>query len=329
MLELFRSRDKLLFNRILLQGLVASFAFLFFLLLIKEYFGTPWIGGLGSHIAVIVSFAFFIGAFAFYKSTTATEKKKPDSMSKFFFWGIRVIIFILLALGAFGVMMVFETNTGEEAVFKAIALGIVTLWACIFLSYFIWAVYYYNVNLGLTDEEWNKIYQAKEDKRQGNFYDPDDIEAEPKYNPYKDETFGMPNGTVRGMIAFSLLFGAIALLVVSFGMTNEIDSSSLFWDQYEFFKTAFLMMIAFYFGSRSLQYLRPNGAPVPTGKDGAPTNQPTQPSMAEQVKKEIDEPTPAGATDPMQSSKPEEVSTKEKPKASGKEDFSTVDPMKG
>jgi hypothetical protein len=325
MLNLFKSRDKELFNHVILQGVVLFFAALFLILFIHEYFGSPWIRGWGRHIVVIVSFAMFIAVYALYKSTTENKKKKPDSMSKFFFWGIRVIIFILLGLGAFGVMMVFETNTGDSAVFKAIGLGIVTLWACIFLSYFIWAIYYYNVNLGLTDEEWNKIYAAKEDKRMGNFYNEDDIEAEPEYNPYKDETFGMPNGTVRGMIAFSLLFGAIALLVVSFGMTNEIDPNSLFWDQYEFFKTAFLMMIAFYFGSRSLQYLRPNGAPVPVGKDNpSPASGSVPPSMEEQVKKEIKEPSPIGATDPMKT--PEEKPKKEKPV---KEDFSTVDPMKG
>ncbi|MEQ9008562.1 MAG: hypothetical protein RLP12_11805, partial [Ekhidna sp.] len=216
MLNLYQSRDKELFNRVLLQGVVLLLGAFFIILFIHEYFGNPWIKGWGKHVAVIISFGVFIVVYAFYKSTTGSKKKKPDSMSKFFFWGIRVIIFILLGLGAFGVMMVFETNTGESAVFKAIGLGIVTLWACIFLSYFIWAIYFYNVNLGLTDEEWNKIYSAKEDKRMGNFYHEDDIEAEPEYNPYKDETFGMPNGTVRGMIAFSLLFGAIALLVVSF-----------------------------------------------------------------------------------------------------------------
>ncbi|WP_370086229.1 hypothetical protein [Ekhidna sp.] len=326
MLNLFKSRDKELFNRVILQGVVVFLAILFLTLFFNEYFGNSWIGGIGSHFAVILSFALFVAAFALYKSSTENKKKKPDSMSKFFFWGIRVIIFILLGLGAFGVMMVFETNTADSAVFKAVGLGIVTLWACIFLSYFIWAIYYYNVNLGLTDEEWNKIYSAKEDKRQGNFYNEDDIEAEPKYNPYKDETFGMPNGTVRGMIAFSLLFGAIALLVVSFGMTNEIDSSSLFWDQYEFFKTAFLMMIAFYFGSRSLQYLRPNGAPVPVGKDSpSPSAGSTPPTIEEQVKKEMKEPSPIGATDPMQAAEVEKPK-EEKP---AKEDFSTVDPMKG
>ena len=60
------------------------------------------------------------------------------------------------------------------------------------------------------------------------------------------------------MIAFTLLFGALAMLVASIGMKNELDPASMFWDQYEFFKTAFLMMIAFYFGSRSLQYLNQN-----------------------------------------------------------------------
>ena len=158
MRELIQSRDKEHFNRVILQGVVALLAFLFLLIVSKEYFGDPWFGGLWGHLAVILAFAAFIAAYAFYKSTSGSRKKKPDSMSKFFFWGIRVIIFILLIMGGIGVMMVFETNTGESAVFKALGLGIVTLWACIFLAYFIWAIYYYNINLGLTDEEWNKIY---------------------------------------------------------------------------------------------------------------------------------------------------------------------------
>ncbi len=57
------------------------------------------------------------------------------------------------------------------------------------------------------------------------------------------------------MIAFTLLFGAISLMVVSMGMDGEINENSFFWDHFEFFKTAFLMMIAFYFGDSSLKTL--------------------------------------------------------------------------
>ena len=59
------------------------------------------------------------------------------------------------------------------------------------------------------------------------------------------------------MIAFSLLFGGISLLVASMG-TEEINPElmQLRIQQFEFFETAFLMMIAFYFGDRSLRYFR-------------------------------------------------------------------------
>jgi len=73
------------------------------------------------------------------------------------------------------------------------------------------------------------------------------------------------------MIAFTLLFGAIAVLIVSIGMRNQWDENTVFWDQYEFFKTAFLMMIAFYFGSRSLQYLQNRNQPVVPDNAGRKT----------------------------------------------------------
>lgn len=325
--------NKELFKKVLFQGFVIVMGFIFLVLFAKEYFGNSFFDGFLSHVIVILAFAAFVVTWAYYKSSVGyTKKKKPDSMSRFFFWGIRVIILILLLLGALGVYMVFQTNTGDEAVFKAIGLGIITLWACIFLSYFIWAVYYYNINLGMTDEEWNKIYQAKEDKSNGNFYSQEDIDAEPEYNPYKDETFGMPNGTVRGMIAFSLLFGAIAMLVVSFGMSNEIDPNSFFWDQYEFFKTAFLMMIAFYFGSRSLQYLRPSGAPAPInpGSTSSPSPSASVPDPARETGKNV--PIVASDVDPMSASEPVEASPEEKTKPKETkvkdDDFTAVDPMK-
>lgn len=132
------------------------------------------------------------------------------------------------------------------------------LWSNVFLGYFIWATYYYNLNYGVSNKVWQKIEEAKSAKASSLPYNADILDDEPLFNPYNDQTFGLPPGTVRGMIAFSLLFGGTALLIVSFGLNSEISPDSIFRDQYEFFKTAFLMMVAFYFGTRSLKYL--NGA---------------------------------------------------------------------
>ena len=167
---------------------------------------------------------------------------------------------VFVALGVLTVAGYFTIVTAEtvdtSAGYNAIGFGIIMLWASIFLGYFIWATYFYNLNYGTSKAVWTKIEAAKHNKANSKIYDQSIIDDEPLYNPYKDQTFGLPPGTVRGMIAFTLLFGALALLVVSFGMKGELEPGSFFRDQFEFFKTAFLMMVAFYFGSQSLKYLK-------------------------------------------------------------------------
>lgn len=201
-------------------------------------------------------------------------------------WLIFVLVFVFIVVIIYGTVNILADNKYADGnIYKAIGFIILMVWTCIFLCYFVWALYFYNYNLGLTAVEWQKIYEAKDNRTKGLPYSQQDIDDEPQYNPYKDETFGLPPGTVRGMIAFTLLFGAIALLLVSFGVNNELKAGSFFYDQFEFFKTAFLMMIAFYFGSRSLQYLKSgnlvktgdnsqNNAGQPTTKVQTPTPQP-------------------------------------------------------
>ena len=241
------------------------FAAISILFLVLYFIGTSNIIEL---IAAIVSAVVFVVLRAVLTAYYNKPKQKETSSYIFFFSGLKAIIVILLLLGLLGVYQIFTvSDCGSCAVYQAIGLGIIVIWACVFLSYFVWAVYYYNINLGLPEEEWNKIFEAKDKKARGESYAEDDLNIEPKYNPYKDETFGLPGGTVRGMIAFTLLFGAISMLIVSIGMENQLDTNTMFWDQYEFFKTAFLMMIAFYFGSRSLQYLQGGSKPFVAGKD--------------------------------------------------------------
>lgn len=186
------------------------------------------------------------------KKKKLISKKKKDPYRRMFFSGVNILSVLLLVVGFWGAFLIIASDDGNP--YQAIALIIVLIWCVIFLRYFVWAVYHYNINFGLTDEDWDKIYKAREDKELG-ISVAEGAPEEPLYNPYRSQTFGLPPGTVRGMIAFTLLFGAIALTVVSMGMKSELNENAFFWDHFEFFKTAFLMMVAFYFGDRSLKYL--------------------------------------------------------------------------
>lgn len=167
-----------------------------------------------------------------------------------------VVLFIfLLFLGFENILSEKPNSTGQ--IYKAIGFGMIMIWVCIFICYFIWAVFFYNVNKGMNAEKRKRVEEAKLNKAQGKPYRLEDAE-ESQENPYKDETFGFPRGTVRGMIAFTLLYGALALLIVSFGMKGELQNNNLFANEIDFFKKAFLMMIAFYFGTHSLKYIYPD-----------------------------------------------------------------------
>lgn len=237
---------------------------------------------LSNALMLLVSLILLVVSFIVYKAKLKKQKADTDEpenaqynaeINALFYYGIRVSSILLLVLGGIGIVVLLGDKQDEAAIFKAIGLGIVTIWGCIFLTYFIWAVYFYNVNFGVTDRDWEVFYAERRKQKDGLEFSQEIIDEEPKYNPYREETFGLPGGTVRGMIAFTLLFGALAMLVVSMGLENKIDSSSFLWDHYEFFKTAFLMMIAFYFGSRSLQYLSKRGnAANQGGEDKSPAD---------------------------------------------------------
>ncbi|MFA6401115.1 MAG: hypothetical protein WCX31_05745 [Salinivirgaceae bacterium] len=185
-----------------------------------------------------------------------------------------LIALVFLVITIIGSVLLYDAKI-PGSVYNLIAFIIITLWMCIFTVYFVWALHFYNINFGLTQGEWEQIEQSKQQRRDGQTFNDNDLAGEPLENPYKTETFGLPNGTVRGMIAFTLLFGAIALLIASFSPQNQLNPNTLLVDQFDFFKTAFLMMIAFYFGSRSLEFLKGKPAPIPTpvkGKDPLTTD---------------------------------------------------------
>lgn len=203
-------------------------------------------------VAVIaVGFIFWISAkYLRPKSDGKTEQGNP--YHSFFFRGTAILTTILILLGVIGALFVYIEH---DNLFQAVGLATSIIWMGAFLMYFMWAVHHYNINYGLTDQDWEKIFEAEERYKQGFPVKPSELEA-PKNNPYRSQTFGLPPGTVRGMIAFTLLIGGISLLIVSFGTEYTGAELALVRQQFEFFETAFLMMIAFYFGDKSLRYLK-------------------------------------------------------------------------
>lgn len=98
-------------------------------------------------------------------------------------------------------------------------------------------------------------------------------------NPYKNETLGMPRGTMRGVITLTLLV-LVALLEVQSLIHPEIEKVI------DKLLVAFQMMLAFYFGSKAMHHVtaaderktrqilemmekKQNAAPVKPEDDGA------------------------------------------------------------
>jgi hypothetical protein len=132
-------------------------------------------------------------------------------------------------------------------IYNVVAIDMVLIWLGILVGYYTWSVYFHNINLGLTNEDWAEIRLKK---ARGEKVD------ERMHNPNHEHTLGLPEGTVRGTLALSLAVGALAMLVASLGRQSTWPPNEVFIDAFDFFKTAFLMMIAFYFGNKSLESLK-------------------------------------------------------------------------
>lgn len=136
-----------------------------------------------------------------------------------------------------------------EDIYQNLAVSVIISWIIFLIAYYMWAIQFYNINLGWTDKDWEKKELS-----------PASSEKEPEENPNAAESLGLPPGTVRATIALSLLVAGLAMTIASFSMNNTFPANALFVDHFEFFKTAFLMMIAFYFGAKSLEILRNTNA---------------------------------------------------------------------
>ncbi len=140
-------------------------------------------------------------------------------------------------------------SESDSTMYKSIAVLMIIVWVGIVISYYAWALHFYHINYGWTEKRW----QEQEEARASN---PAAERVEPTENPNKAETLGLPTGTVRGTLAISLLVIGLALLVASFSFESKLQASEYLVDNFEYIKTAFLLMIAFYFGNKSLEFLK-------------------------------------------------------------------------
>lgn len=207
---------------------------------------------------IIVALSFIYGLIARHISPKVKDRNPNfNPYHTFFFKGTVILSVILVIFAILGALFVYIEH---DNLFQAVGLATTVIWIALFLIYFMWSVYHYNINYGLTDQDWQRIYDFRDMHSKGIPVKPSDLEM-PDHNPYKSQTFGLPPGTVRGMIAFTLLMGGMSLLIVSFGTQYSGVDAALLSQQFEFFETAFLMMIAFYFGDKSLKYLRERWVP--------------------------------------------------------------------
>lgn len=226
---------------------------------------SPSIDNFGIGLVIVTGLCLIYGVLAKYLAHQEDRRSwQGNPYHNFFFRGTAVLTLVLTLLGVVGAFFVYVEH---DNLFQAVGLVTAIIWIGAFLMYFMWAVYHYNINYGLTDEDWDKIYKAEKKLSQGLPVRQEELEA-PKHNPYRSQTFGLPPGTVRGMIAFTLLIGGMSLLIVSFGTEYTGAELALVRQQFEFFETAFLMMIAFYFGDKSLRYLKDRWADPNRGAGG-------------------------------------------------------------
>jgi hypothetical protein len=174
----------------------------------------------------------------------AVKNKKHRN---YMFLALMGVVMLTIILPIIYIIISVFRDSGEE-LYKHIALLILLVWFAGLGAYYAWAIYFYNINLGLTNESWAEL-------KEKNKLSPDATSTTPIRNPHADETLGLPKGTIRGTLALTLLIGGLAMTIAALGMKNSISEDTFLVDNFDFFKTAFLMMIAFYFGNKSLEMI--------------------------------------------------------------------------
>ncbi len=171
------------------------------------------------------------------------------------------------------VTMVTTNGANADPAVLMIAGSVLAAWLVLIVLYLAWAIHRYTVNFGLSDHEWKILYPKiyAKGKAQLKLYEelkktlvseskasPDTAGTppidEPTENPYKNDSFGLPPNTIRGIIALT----AIVLFAVMEGV--NIFSSRPIEESYTHLIAVVEMVVAFYFGSKAIESLKAESA---------------------------------------------------------------------
>src|SRR6185436_15536936 len=173
-----------------------------------------------------------------------------------------------VALGAAVALLLRARPASGEAAPLVLAALVMLVWLGLVVAYYVWAIRRYAVNNGLSDHEWKVLYpalyageleMARYQKLNQELLETQRALSEagvkqapfvvPQDNPHASDSFGLPPGTVRGTLALTALVLFLSVEVVNLfhkGMETQADQLI----------TAFMMVLAFYFGSRAVEVLQ-------------------------------------------------------------------------
>ncbi len=161
-----------------------------------------------------------------------------------------------------------------------IAFGVFFLWIAFLLAYYWWAIRYHVINYGYSKKMWKILYpealgrswgkdqknlkkireqmiqrRIDEQAAQGSLINEDYALVTTPFKPaeenqYKQESFGLPPGTIRGTLALTALVMFILIEGVNLFSVNNLE------EHFEGLITALQMVLAFYFGSKAVDVLK-------------------------------------------------------------------------
>ncbi len=224
----------------------------------------------------IIGIVLVIGGYVLFRRILRSEVDKNVNDKKSNWVHVRSIVFMILGFVAllFVVGFVINRFSNDVSIFKNIGASLIISWVIFLVGYYVWAIYFYNVNYGWEENDWNE-YNRKKDLGL-------ETDKAPEENPHAKDSLGLPPGTIRGTIAITVLIGGLAVTIQAISFPEEYSGNKLIFDHFTFFKEAFLMVIAFYFGTKGLEIIRQNKSESAVATEVSTT----QPEMNESISQE-------------------------------------------
>lgn len=197
--------------------------------------------GENSYVVILSIIILIVAIFGIARLT-----RKKDSGNATHWKSMAAVVLAFLSL--FVVVSLLMGYFSDESIFRHLGATLIICWIVTLLGYFTWAIYFYNVNYGWQEQDWTDHKEALDNGLSS--------KDDPKENPHSKDSLGLPPGTIRGAIALSIVVGGLAVTVTALSFPEQSDCEDCFIDHFDFFKEAFLMVIAFYFGTKGLEILR-------------------------------------------------------------------------